>query len=154
MYRYSSIVPLSFSLTRCQLQQLNVTLLDTELKPGSASHHGKLWGMFTAAEVRHHLFEGALGPEYGFSDTSKRNQPQYLSLDVCVDHVRRETLLPLNESHELYQLLDRAQPHSGARAGDSTCEHQKDVWRFERDVFKGELCGPWVLANINNVISC
>lgn len=126
------------------------------IRDGSAEQPGRILGLFTPEEIKHYLFEGALGPEFRYTDVAERRSPKHVQLDIAVESVRQETIVPLEQSSELVQQLWRKptlpSPKNQKQIGQQIEVKSIDFWTLEADFMNNEVVGSWHLTNINYIL--
>eukprot|EP00043_Microstomoeca_roanoka_P029861 m.23580 g.23580 ORF g.23580 m.23580 type:complete len:195 (+) comp9516_c0_seq1:140-724(+) len=167
-----------FFLSSAQIHNVSDTrILRMRIRRGSCDRRNKVFfGLFSPEEARHHLMEGALGPEYQLASTMHQHGPRRLVAHVAFRHSYSWSYDP--PSKHLKLLEELAVPHdpdsnealysqptareaanksSLTKTTSSTAPPAETevttthIWEFEADIHGDDLVA-WQVRNMNNII--
>lgn len=105
---------------------------------------------------RHHLLEGALGPEYRYNAEDTGSSPRRVCVDAVIESGVELRCQPLSAPVRALAVelgLDPNKlPQDVTVPPPPPPPYPRQLWSFEADVVGPDSLGPWQLFNINQVL--
>mmetsp|Transcript_16338 Transcript_16338/g.49078 ORF Transcript_16338/g.49078 Transcript_16338/m.49078 type:complete len:291 (+) Transcript_16338:77-949(+) len=156
------------------VQHVSATLVDLRLEHGAADHFGKVFGLWSSDEIRHHLFAGLVGPEFS-GKSSKNPYLHRFVADVCFDVIEEFSVLdaasqpsrtdasPVESAADHFSLATSSPSPASSQSQESNLSQQsapstppmcarKHYWTFTRPGVLDD-DSPWLVSNINEALT-